>query len=63
MSEEISKWEMCECHHLGGQSPDGVTEHIDHIQLGHGSCTKCNCAQFTWVGFCDRDGKIDTSNT
>ena len=32
-----------------GPGPDVVT-------TGHGPCTKCDCPQFTWVGFCDKDG-------
>ncbi len=53
------KWEMCNCGHLGGMSPDDITQHMDHLQLGHGPCTRCGCHQFTWAGFCDRDGNIE----
>lgn len=57
----MSQWQICECQHLGGKSPDDITEHVDHFDEGDGGgrCTKCNCAKFTRVGDCDRDGCID----
>jgi len=54
-------WQLCECSHLGGVSPDGITQHLDHFKQddGCGRCTRCNCAQFTFIGNCDRDGKLN----
>jgi hypothetical protein len=46
-------YEMCDCGHLGGNK-EGV--HKAQIAYGHGACTECNCPQFTWMYFCDKDG-------
>ncbi len=42
------KWKSYDTYKLGPQ-PDLVTP-------GHGPCTECDCKQFTWVAFCDKDG-------
>jgi len=47
-------YEMCSCGHLGGENCNGG--HANKIQEGHGKCNQCNCKQFTWVKFCDKDG-------
>jgi len=49
-------YEMCECGHFGGHSPNNV--HEPNFSQGHGACIRCNCKQFTWVGYCDSNGKI-----
>lgn len=52
----MDRHEMCECGHFGGSSPR--EQHLPRFQKGHGSCTHCDCMQFTWVGFCDEKGNI-----
>ena len=47
-------YEMCSCGHLGGENCNGG--HANRFQEGHGKCNQCNCKQFTWVKFCDKDG-------
>ena len=54
-------YEMCDCGHFGGESPNSM--HIDRFQNGHGACRECKCSQFTWVGFCDAYGKPLTTDT
>ena len=51
-----TKYEMCSCGHFGGHSPR--EQHLPRFVKGHGSCTDCNCKQFTWVGFCDENGNV-----
>ena len=46
-------YEMCDCGHLGGNQ---FGDHKAKIAYGHGPCTKCNCPQFTWMYFCDKNG-------
>jgi len=53
-----TEYEMCECGHFGGHSPR--EQHLPRFQKGHGSCTHCDCMQFTWVGFCDEKGNISS---
>ena len=48
-------YELCECKHFGGMSPN--SSHVDKIQAGHGACSECDCRQFTWVKFCNADGE------
>ena len=48
-------YELCSCGHTGGFSPNGV--HKSRLQQGHGSCKNCDCIQFTWVGWCNEQGK------
>jgi hypothetical protein len=36
--------ELCNCGHQR-------STHLDHFDIGHGQCTKCNCRKFTWVKF------------
>ena len=50
------RYEMCKCGHMGGNSPNKNT-HVDRFQIGHGRCLACECSQFTWVRFCDSEGK------
>ena len=59
MSEGYFKitYEMCNCGHFGGNSPN--EQHQPRFQKGHGACKKCDCQQFTWTGFCDKNGKIN----
>ena len=47
-------FEMCDCGHFGGDSPNNV--HSDRFQHGHGGCSDCDCKQFTWKHFCDEQG-------
>ena len=47
-------FEMCDCGHFGGESPNNV--HDDQFQHGHGACSDCDCKQFTWTCFCDENG-------
>ena len=54
----MDRHEMCECGHFGGSSPR--EQHLPRFQKGHGSCTHCDCMQFTWVGFCDEKGNISS---
>lgn len=36
---------MCKCNHP-------QQEHEDtHLEVGHGSCRKCNCHRFSWKGW------------
>ena len=54
-------YEMCDCGHLGGENchdaNDGVYGgHANMIQEGHGKCNQCNCEQYHWAKFCDKDG-------
>ena len=58
MSETM--YEMCKCGHKGGHSPYN-NEHMDRFQQGHGYCkyVNCECTQFTWVGFCDSEGRLN----
>ena len=58
MSETM--YEMCKCGHKGGHSPYN-NEHMDRFQQGHGYCkyVNCECNQFTWVGFCDSEGRLN----
>ena len=51
------KYEMCKCGHFGGNS-DTKQQHEQRVQLGHGQCVACECNQFTWIGFCDKNGNI-----
>ena len=53
-----TEYEMCNCGHFGGHSPK--EQHLPRLEKGHGSCTHCNCMQFTWVGFCDEKGNISS---
>ena len=56
---KINKYEMCSCGHFGGHSPNsGLNSHDPNFEEGHGKCKSCQCAQFTWVGFCDQDGNL-----
>ena len=55
MNEDNVLHEVCDCGHFGGMSEHG--EHDSHFQKGHGACNECDCVQFTWVGFHDKDGK------
>jgi hypothetical protein len=48
-------YEMCDCGHFGGESPNSM--HLDDLHHGHGACRECKCPQFNWVGFCDAYGK------
>lgn len=48
-------FEMCDCNHFGGASPNSV--HEDQYQDGHGACRDCDCAKFTWKYFCDDKGE------
>ena len=63
-------FEMCECGHVGGSTPTIYNMHEQQyyngqvIAKGHGECINvdCNCIQFTWVKFCDKDGnELDDS--
>jgi len=47
-------FEMCDCGHFGGESPNNV--HATQFQNGHGACSDCECKQFTWTCFCDENG-------
>ena len=47
-------YELCDCGHFGGESPNNV--HSDRFQHGHGGCSDCDCKQFTWKYFCDEQG-------
>lgn len=51
----MKMFEMCNCGHFGGNSPNSV--HDDHYQHGHGKCNDCDCEQFTWTCFCDVNGR------
>jgi len=53
-------YEMCNCGHFGGMSPNSM--HKQRYQEGHGACRECECSQFTWVGFCDAYGKSLTTD-
>ena len=57
MIEDNVLHEMCQCGHFGGMSIK--EDHDTHFQKGHGACnvSDCNCVQFTWVGFHDKNGK------
>jgi hypothetical protein len=35
--------EKCGCGHFR-------TQHHDRFAHGHGECSRCECAQFTWIG-------------
>ena len=48
-------YELCDCGHFGGMSPNGL--HESTFQKGHGQCNDCECKQFTWTKFCDANGK------
>ena len=56
MNEDNILHEVCSCGHFGGMSENG--EHKTHFQKGHGSCSQCDCKQFTWVGFHDKNRKL-----
>lgn len=61
MSQDFKpEYEMCSCGHFGGFSPDSHNGHEAHFSKGHGRCTHygCDCNQFTWVAFCDSEGKF-----
>lgn len=46
---------ICSCGHTGdGRNSD----HQDFFQSGHGKCNKCNCEQFTWVGWTSEAKKV-----
>jgi hypothetical protein len=51
-------YEMCNCGHFGGVSPDSHNGHDTRFQKGHGKCKNCECNQFTWIGFVNSKGKI-----
>jgi|SaaInlV_165m_DNA_2_1040747.scaffolds.fasta_scaffold02420_9 hypothetical protein len=51
--------EMCDCGHFGGRS-NAKRQHENRIEIGHGACKECHCPQFTWIGFCDEQGKLNT---
>jgi len=53
-------YEMCDCGHFGGESPNSM--HVDRFQNGHGACRECKCPQFTWVGFCNAYGESLTKD-
>jgi len=40
----------CTCGHLGDGAP---SDHLDHLQAGHGPCTVqgCECQQFSWAAW------------
>ena len=54
-------YEMCNCGHFGGMSPNSM--HKQRYQEGHGACRECECSQFTWVGFCDAYGTPLSTDT
>ena len=54
-----NEYEICDCGHFGGNS-NVKQQHENRMELGHGMCVVCDCPQFTWVGFCDDQGKINT---
>lgn len=54
-----NEYEMCDCGHFGGHSPSTHNGHQPHFQEGHGGCNNCECKQFTWVGFCNSQGKLE----
>lgn len=35
------------------------SQHNDRFDLGYGSCTLCECKQFTWKGFLVLEGHTD----
>ena len=55
-------YEMCDCGHLGGENCSDISDwkairgHANMIQEGHGKCNQCNCEQYHWAKFCDKDG-------
>ena len=53
-------FEMCECGHLGGMSPNSA--HTNRFQAGHGACNDCECKQFTWIRFCNESGEEYTNS-
>ena len=55
MHEDNILYEVCDCGHFGGLSIQ--EEHDSRFQKGHGACSECDCVQFTWVGFHDKNGK------
>ena len=55
MNEDNILHEVCKCGHFGGMSTK--EEHETNFQKGHGHCLECECIQFTWVGFHDKNGK------
>ena len=55
MNEDNVLHEVCKCGHFGGMSTK--EEHETNFQKGHGRCLECECIQFTWVGFHDKNGK------
>ena len=52
------EYEMCDCGHFGGMSPESHNGHQARFQQGHGACNNCECKQFTWIGFCTAKGEI-----
>jgi len=42
--------ELCRCRHLKSEHNDS-TYKGQTMAKGHGDCTKCNCAKFTWISF------------
>jgi len=42
--------EKCTCGHTS-------KEHHDFLQYGQGSCACCECAQFTWTSWVEREPK------
>jgi hypothetical protein len=37
-----------------------VNSHKANFEKGHGECVDCNCEQFTWVAFIDKNGNDES---